>query len=75
MKKVLSDIIHPNQKGFLHGRYIGDNIRQVLETIEYCEISGTPGLVFIAADSGQPCFTPLDSLHFQRCSHYLLFYT
>ena len=27
---------------------IGDNIRQVLETIEYYEISGTPGLVFIA---------------------------
>jgi hypothetical protein len=47
-KKVLSDIIHPNQTGFLHGRYIGDNIRQVLETIEYYEISGTPGLVFTA---------------------------
>ena len=45
---MLSDIIHPNQTGFLHGRYIGDNIRQVLETIEYYEISGTPGLVFIA---------------------------
>ena len=23
-------------------------MRQVLESIEYCEISGTPGLVFIA---------------------------
>ena len=32
---------------FLHGRYIGDDIRQVLETIEYYEISETPGLVFI----------------------------
>ena len=48
IKKALSDIIHHNQTGFLHGRYIGDNIRQVLETIEYYEISGKPGLVFIA---------------------------
>ena len=45
---TFSDIIHPSQTGFLHGRYIGDNIRQVPETIEYYEISGTLGLVFIA---------------------------
>ena len=33
IKKVLSDIINPNQTGFLYGRYGEDNIRQVLETI------------------------------------------
>ena len=44
----MSDIIHSNQTGFLHGRYIGDNIRQVLETIEHFEKSGKPGLLFIA---------------------------
>jgi hypothetical protein len=44
----LSDIIHSNQTGFLHGEYIGDNIRQVLETIEYYEKSGKQGLLFIA---------------------------
>ena len=44
----MSDIIHPNQTGFLHGQYIGDNIRQVLETIKHYEKSGKPGLVFIA---------------------------
>ena len=48
IKKVLSDIIHPNQTVFLHGRCIGDKKRQVLETIEYYEISGKPGLVVIA---------------------------
>jgi hypothetical protein len=42
------DIIHPNQTGFLHGRSIGDNIRQVLETTEHFEKSGKPGLVFKA---------------------------
>ena len=47
-KKVLPDIIHPDQTGFLHGRYIGDNIRQLLETIEHYETSKIPGLVFVA---------------------------
>ena len=45
---MLSDIIHPNQRVFLHGRYIGDNIRQVLETLEHYETSGKSRLVFIA---------------------------
>ena len=31
------DIINPSQTGSLHGQYIGDNIRQVLETIEHYE--------------------------------------
>ena len=42
------NIIHPNQTGFLHGWYIGDNVRQVLETIEHYEKSGKPGPVFMA---------------------------
>ena len=46
--KVLPDIVHPDQTGFLHGQYIGENIRQLLETIEHCETSKMPGLVFIA---------------------------
>ena len=33
---------------FLHGQNIGDNLKQVMETIEYYKISRTPGLVFIA---------------------------
>jgi hypothetical protein len=33
---------------FLHLQYIGDNIRQVLKTLEHYEKSGKPGLVFIA---------------------------
>ena len=37
IKKVLPDIVHPDQTGFLHGPYIGDNIWQLLETIEHYE--------------------------------------
>ena len=45
---VLPGIVHPDQTGFLHGRYIGDNMRQILEIIEHRETSKKPGLVFIA---------------------------
>ena len=30
------------------GRYIGDNIRQILEVIEYYETSKKAGLIFVA---------------------------
>jgi hypothetical protein len=42
---------HPGEMhstGFLQGQYIGDNIQQLLETIEHDETSNKPGLVFIA---------------------------
>ncbi|KAJ8289842.1 hypothetical protein GJAV_G00005950 [Gymnothorax javanicus] len=48
MKRLLPDIIHYDQTGFLHGRYIGENIRQLLEIMEYYDKTKKPGLVFIA---------------------------
>jgi hypothetical protein len=37
LKKVLPNIIHSDQTGFMRGRYIGDNIRNILEIIETVE--------------------------------------
>lgn len=48
IKKVLLNIVHNDQSGFLQRRYIGDNIRQLLEIIEYYEILKKPGLIFIS---------------------------
>nr|QCF47491.1 RNA-dependent DNA polymerase [Erythrocytic necrosis virus]QCF47492.1 RNA-dependent DNA polymerase [Erythrocytic necrosis virus] len=48
IKRVLPGIVHPDQTGFLHGRYIGDNIQQLLEIIEHHETCKKPGMVFIA---------------------------
>ena len=48
MEKVLSTIIHENQSGFLKGRYIGDNLRQLMEIIEHYDKSQEPGLIFVA---------------------------
>ena len=48
IKRVLPGIVHPDQTGFLHGQYIGDNIRQLLEIIEHHERNKKPGMVIIA---------------------------
>jgi hypothetical protein len=37
LKKVLPNIIHSDETGFMRGRYIGDNIRNILEIIETVE--------------------------------------
>lgn len=46
MKKVLPNIISPDQSGFLGGRYIGDSIRTVYDIIHSLELDNTPGILF-----------------------------
>ena len=47
IKKVLSKLIHPNQSGFMKGRNINENIRQILEIIEFYENVQKPGIIVI----------------------------
>jgi len=47
LKNVLPDIINNDQTGFLKGRYIGENIRLALDTIEYLNDNNLPGLMFL----------------------------
>jgi histidinol phosphatase-like enzyme len=37
LKNILKQIINKNQSGFIKGRYIGDNIRSLLEVIDLAE--------------------------------------
>lgn len=46
-KSVLPKIIHSNQTGFLKGRYIGENIRLIYDTISYAEEHQIPGLLLM----------------------------
>ena len=46
LKKVLPIIIHTNQTGFMKDRYIGFNIRLILDLIEYAEQENKPGMIF-----------------------------
>lgn len=47
LKKVLPQIIHRNQKGFLKGRYIGENIRELYDTLVYTEKKNIPGMLLL----------------------------
>ena len=48
IKKFLPKIIDSSQTGFIKGRYIGENIRLIQETIEMVEKENMPGLLFFA---------------------------
>jgi len=47
MKKILDNIINNDQTGFLKGRYIGENVRLLLDIIEYTNLENIPGFAFI----------------------------
>ena len=45
IKGVLRTIIHPDQKGFVPDRYIGENIIEIISTIDKLETEDHPGLL------------------------------
>ena len=45
LKDILPDIIHENQTGFVKGRYIGDNIRTVLDIMTLSKDKNIPGIL------------------------------
>ena len=47
IKTVLPLIIHDSQKGFMKGRYIGENIRLLYDTILLTEKENIPGLLLM----------------------------
>ena len=47
LKKVLPKIIHEDQKGFLKGRYIGENFRLLYDTLVFTEQKKIPGLLLM----------------------------
>lgn len=59
LNKVLPDIIDLDQKGFVKGRYIGENLLELISLIELCDKQNIPAF-FISCD----CLKAFDS-----CSH------
>jgi hypothetical protein len=45
IKSVLPKLIHEDQKGFLKGRYIGENIRLIYHVLYYADLHNVPGLL------------------------------
>ena len=47
LKQVLSDLIHEDQNGFLKGRNIGCNIRNIIDLIEFADTRDIPGSIVL----------------------------
>ena len=47
IKPVLCEIINEDQKGFIKGRYIGENIRMVFDALFYAQLQQKPGLLVL----------------------------
>ena len=47
LKQILAKLIHENQKGFLSGRYIGENTRLVYDILNYTEQYNKPGILLL----------------------------
>ena len=47
IKSILPKIIHENQKGFMAGRYIGENTRLLYDVIHICNEKNIPGLLLM----------------------------
>ena len=47
IKILLPKIIHQDQKGFINGRFIGENTRLIYDIINECEIQNLDGLIIL----------------------------
>ena len=47
IREVIHSLIHPDQKGFIKGRYIGENIRQIDDLLHIAEKKQKTGLLLL----------------------------
>jgi hypothetical protein len=72
LKKVLPIIIHLDQTGFMRGRHIGDNIRNILEIIERVEEEDLSLSCIILSVDFEKSFDSLSWKFLQQCLDYFL---
>jgi len=65
IKTKLPTIISPDQTGFIKGRYIGENVRILHETIEYINNLNEKGLIFFS--DFNKAFDSLDHNFMRKC--------
>ncbi len=45
MQKVISHLISYDQAGYIKGRHIAENIRNIYDIIDYTALQNTPGMI------------------------------
>ena len=71
MKSVLPLIIHDSQKGFMKGRFIGENIRLLYDTLLLTEKENIPGLLLMV--DFEKAFDSVSWLFIEKALHFFNF--
>ena len=71
LKIVLPKIIYKDQTGFLKGRYIGENIRLLYDSLVYTEKEEIPGLLLLI--DFEKAFDSISWSFMQKCLNFLNF--
>jgi len=45
IEPMLSKLVHPDQTGFIKGRYIEENVRLTSDIMEQTQVNNTPGIL------------------------------
>ena len=71
LKPALETIIHPDQKGFVSGRYIGECIRNTYDIIEYAKSKNRAGLLLLI--DFEKAFDSISHSFIIKCLHFFGF--
>ena len=71
IKPVLPSIISPAQTGFIKGRYIGENIRLLFETLDNIENANSPAILFFS--DFEKAFDSLNQSYIFNCLEHFNF--
>ena len=65
LEKVLPSIIHPCQTGYMKGRYIGECIRLISDTMLYIKQKNLPGAAIFL--DFEKAFNTIEWIYLQKC--------
>ena len=65
IKKVLSDIIHNNQSGYVSDRYIGETVQSIFDIMDFTNKENIPGLLIFI--DFQKAFDILEWSYLYKC--------
>ena len=66
MKRLLPELIHNNQSGYIPGRNTSENVRSILDIMEYTKVKILPGLLLFI--DFEKAFDSLEWDFLEKCS-------